>query len=264
MKPSALSQRPSPEPSFRRLGIGRAWGLVCSTAFALLAAAESVSNNNLWINYAGDHPVQGGPWGIHLESQWRRSDFGGGWQQILLRPGVNYTINRAWSVSAGYAWVETHPYSSLPIPHEFPENRIWEQVVFAHGGLGLEWSHRLRLEQRFIGQMAFDNGDWDVASWRYENRIRYLLRTTLPISRSGRWYLTLWDEVFFNFGSNVSGNDFDQNRVFFGLGCKLTDTTRLEVGYMEQTLQRRGGAIWENNHTLALWLMSRWPFGKGE
>ena len=51
---------------------------------------------------------------------------------------------------------------------------------------------------------------------------------------------------------------------FIGIGRKLTETTRLEVGFMEQTLQRRGGGIWENIHTVAVWLMSKWPFGRGQ
>lgn len=226
------------------------------------ARAESVSNNNLWLNYAGDHPVAGGPWGIHMETQFRRSDFGGGWQQILVRPGVNYAINPSLSVSAGYAWAQTHPYSDLPIPHEFPEHRIWEQAVYTRPALGLDWTYRVRLEQRFLGQMSYQDGDWDVATWRYENRIRFMVRLTRKLGAKGLWYVALSDEVFVNFGSNVYGNVFDQNRAFIGIGHRLTPTTAIETGFMEQTIQRRGGFIWENNHTLGVWLISRWPFGK--
>jgi hypothetical protein len=112
--------------------------------------------------------------------------------------------------------------------------------------------------------MARDAGagdDFELANWRYENRIRYLLRTNIPLTANGQTYLALWDEVFFNFGQNVSGNDFDQNRAFIGIGHKLTDTTRVEIGYMEQTLNRRGGSIREDNHTITVWLISKWPFG---
>ena len=44
-------------------------------------------------------------------------------------------------------------------------------------------------------------------------------------------------------------------------GFKFPTNTKLEIGFMEQTVQRRGGAVWENNHTAAVWLMSKWPFG---
>ena len=226
------------------------------------------SNSNLWVNYVGDHPIAGSPWGLHLEVQNRRSDSGRDWQQLLLRPGVNYTLNPNLSFSAGYAYVKTYPYGDHPAAHEFPEHRAWEQVVYTGKALGLEWQNRLRLEQRWIGEMKNSSAGWDVNRWRYENRIRYMLRTTVPLTESKKTYLTLWDEVFVNFGSNVAGNFFDQNRAFVGVGRKLTDTTRVELGFMEQTLQKRHPSsatpqIWEHNHTISVWVLSKWPFGKG-
>ena len=103
--------------------------------------------------------------------------------------------------------------------------------------------------------------DWDVGNWRYENRIRYMLRATIPLSEDKKTYLAVSDEVMVNFASNVSGNFFDQNRAFIGIGHKISEHTRMEVGYLEQTIQRRGGAIWENNHTIGIWFMTKWPFG---
>jgi hypothetical protein len=60
----------------------------------------------------------------------------------------------------------------------------------------------------------------------------------------------------------VKGNHFDQNRAYPGPGRKVSDTLRVELGFMEQTLQKRGGKIWEYNHTAGIWITSRWPFGK--
>ena len=221
------------------------------------------SNANLWINYVGDHPFTAeSPWGLHLEMQNRRSDFGDEWQQLLVRPGVNYQISPTLSASAGWAYVRTYPYGDFPVVTEFPEHRAWQQLQHQFRFLGLEWTQRLRLEQRWIGEMALTPGStesYDFANWRYENRLRYLLRTNIPLGENGKTYLTLWDEVFFNFGSNVSGNDFDQNRAFIGIGRKLTANTRLEMGYMEQTVRRRGGQIREDNHTLTVWLSSKAP-----
>lgn len=243
---------------------------ILSISFAALSligsawAADDLhdSNGNLWLNYVGDHPLFGSPLGVHLEVQNRRAEMGDEWQQLLIRPGLNYQISPSLSVSAGWAYVKTYRYGDYPAAHDFPEHRAWEQAVYTHTGLGLDWTHRLRLEQRWIGEMKETDGDWDVANWRYENRIRYMLRTTIPLTKSKRTYLALWDEVFINFGENVKGNVFDQNRAFIGIGQKLTDTTRLEIGFMEQTLQRRGGNIWENNHTASVWLTSKLPLGK--
>ena len=235
--------------------------LLASTT--LPAADRSDSNGHLWLNYVGDRPIGNSPWGVHLETQLRRADFGGDWQQFMLRPGINYAFTPKLNATLGYAYVETHPYGDYPALDVFPEHRIWQQLSYTHQAFSLEWQHRFRLEQRFIGELgANGGGGFDVVNHRYENRFRYMLRTTVPLTSDKKTYLALWDEVFFNFGRNVSGNDFDQNRAFIGLGRKLTDTTRLEVGFLEQTVQRRGGTIWENNHTVAVWLLSKWPFGK--
>jgi len=239
----------------------------------LLAAAASVliqaqaadledHNAHVWLSYIGDHPVAGSPWGAHLEAQVRRSELGDGWQQLLIRPGVNYALNERVAFSAGYCFVETHRYGDYPALDDFPEHRIWEQVTVSVPWLGLTWANRFRLEQRYIGELRpVPTGGLAVGNYRYENRFRYLLRTTVPLGASGNYYLVAWDEVFINFGSEVKGNTFDQNRAFVGLGRKLGKHFKVEAGFMEQTIQRRLGRIWEHNHTLAIYLASNAPFG---
>jgi hypothetical protein len=74
--------------------------------------------------------------------------------------------------------------------------------------------------------------------------------------------VALYDEVFVNFGKNVTGNIFDQNRAYAAIGYNVTKTNRLEVGFMEQTLQQRNGRIIENNHTLMVAWYSTTLFGR--
>jgi len=223
------------------------------------AADQHADNYNLWLNYVGDHPLFGSPWGLHLEVQNRLSDWGDDSQQLLVRPGINYAISPTLSVSAGWAYVKTFPYGDLPVDHEFDEHRAWEQVLYKAKFLGLEWQHRMRLEQRWIEEL---DKEGTTTNWRGENRFRYLLRTNIPLSSDKKTYLALWNEVFLNFGGNILKNHFDQNRAFIGIGHQFSADTRLEVGFMEQTIQRRGGDKWENNHTPSIWLTSKMPFGK--
>ena len=188
--------------------------VVCMLSFAK-AADQHADNYNLWLNYVGDHPLFGTPWGVHLEIQNRREDWGDEWQQLLIRPGINYTISPTVTVSAGYGYVKTYPYGDLPVDFEFDEHRIWEQLIWKKNFLGLEWQHRFRLEQRWIEEQ---DEAGDTTNWRGENRFRYMLRTSIPLTEDKKTYLALWDEVFFNFGSNVSMNYLDQNRAFIGIG----------------------------------------------
>lgn len=236
--------------------------LMALLGFSSTAKADRQdSNGHLWLGYIGDHPWKDSPWGLHLEAQARWSELGQQEQQYLIRPGINYQLTKQTAFSLGYAHIKSYPYGDFPAIHEFPEHRFWQQVSHQATWLGLDWTHRLRLEQRWIGEMARDlEGRWDVENWREENRLRYMLRATLPLVPSKETYLFCSNEIFLNFGKQVQGNEFDQNRAFVGIGHKLTPTTRLELGYMEQTIQRRGGSIWEHNHTLVCWLMSNHPF----
>jgi hypothetical protein len=229
-----------------------------------VSKAATADNQHLWLNYVGDHPVAGGPWGVHLEAQNRVSDWGKDWQQLLLRPGVNYQFNPNLSASVGYGFVRTYPYGELPVPHRFDEHRIWEQLQYKQELLGLKWTHRFRLEQRWIEELQkLPDGRYQTENWRGEQRFRYLLRTEFPLTADKRLYLPVWNEAFFNFGPNILGNHFDQNRAFVGLGWQVAKHLRMETGYLEQTVHRRGGKNWEHNHTISVWLSSNLPFFDG-
>lgn len=228
-----------------------------------LASAETDDNGSLWLNYFGDHPVAETPWALHLDMQVRRADYGRVWQQFLVQPGIVYDINEKVKVAGGYGFMETHPYGDHPVPFDFPEHRIWEQISFTSKLLGVDWQHRFRLEQRFLGTpdgtpagLLVENYDY-----RFENRFRYRLQTVLPLRCLGDagYYLRVYDEVFLNFGGDVARNHFDQNRAYIGVGRPIQKHFRVELGFMEHLLQQRNGEIWENNHTLMFSIISGQP-----
>lgn len=76
-------------------------------------------------------------------------------------------------------------------------------------------------------------------------------------------YLSLMDECFASFGSNITTNVFDQNRAFVGIGFVIPKLGRLELGYLNQTINKDYGSVLEDgenrviskrevNHTLSL------------
>ncbi|MEW5975651.1 MAG: DUF2490 domain-containing protein [Acidobacteriota bacterium] len=232
-----------------------------STASAQTPGRVSDHNANGWFMYFGDHPL-GDRWGIHLEGQWRRHEVVKRWQQLLLRPGVNFRVNEHISVTGGYAFVETHPYGDFPARSRFPEHRLFQQVILRQPlAAKVSLQHRYRLEQRFLGVIAAGGTPPKVESWRFENRFRYLLRADLPFGPSG-WYLGLYDEIFVNFGKNAAANLFDQNRAYGAVGKKLGEHFKLEVGYLNQIVAQRSGRVLEFNHTLQVGLISVLPFRK--
>ena len=235
--------------------------LLTVLAFPLAAATDD--NANAWFMYFGDHPIAKTRWGIHLEGQWRRTDVGLKWQQLLLRPGVNFQLHRKVVLTAGYGFIDTHRYGDFPVAAGFPEHRFFEQATVTQRIGKLDFANRFRLEQRELGVMAQQpDGTYRRASWRHENRVRYQLRTNIPLPfAEKKYYISIYDEIFFNFGKNVANNVFDQNRAYIALGRNLPKQTRVEVGFMEQTVQQRSGLVFEHNHTLQISIISRLPFG---
>lgn len=230
-----------------------------------LAFGQTAQDHNAhaWLMYFGDHPVSP-KWGLHLEAQVRRAKVGATWQQLLLRPGVNYKVNDHLMLTGGYAYVRTVPYGAYPSAAVFPEHRFWEQALIKHKVGRVTLQHRLRQEQRLVGIVP--GRDAEVDDWQSRHRFRYMLRGDIPLPIGGkkRFGIGLYDEFFVQFGANRGPQALDQNRAYAALTYKITPNNRFEVGYLHQYIPQRNGRIFEHNHTLQFALFSTSPFGRGK
>lgn len=226
----------------------------------LLAADDRKVDNNAhgWYNYFGDHPFGSSKWGAHLEGQYRRHDVITSWQQLLLRPGINYEVNSLLMLTAGYGFIRSYPYGDYPTGvAATPEHRIWQQAWLRYRTGKVRWTTRLRFENRFLGSTNRATGE---TNYRYENRFRGWQQIRVPLSE--RTYFTAYDEIWFYVKPYVSSSAFDQNRAYAALGVTLDPAWRFEVGYMNQAVLQRSGSVLESNHTLMVSLFSTAPFGK--
>ena len=230
---------------------------------------EKTYNQNAWLMYFGDHKFSR-KFGIHLEAQLRRSDWGKNPQQLLLRTGINYHPSNAIFYTVGYCFVETYPYGNFPVKDAYPEHRLWEQMQIKSTLKTVEWISRFRLEQRFSQLPVFipASSSYEPGDAVYTNRFRLLNRFSHALTgksiQDRSWYVTMYDEFLLNFGKNVAANFFDQNRLYFALGYKIPKLGRLELGYLEQTIFKSDGIKIENNHTLQVGLSSNLDFYKSK
>lgn len=174
-------------------------------------------------------------WALHAEYQWRRENGFKNWQQSLLRIGTNYKINDNVIVHAGYAWVESFPYGKYPIANNgtFPEHRIYEQLTLRQPINKFLFTHRFRIEQRWVGRVKAGTNR-EIEEWLFLNRFRYQFRTQYNFNKY--WYSAVADEVFIGAGKNVGVNIFDQNRLFLLAGYKLNKNFAIEAGYFNQVI----------------------------
>ncbi|MBM3416390.1 MAG: DUF2490 domain-containing protein [Bacteroidetes bacterium] len=182
-------------------------------------------------------------WSLHLEYQWRRDEGLKNWQQSLLRIGANYKINDNVTAHLGYGWIETFSYGDFPIANNgtFPEHRIYEQISFRQPVNKFLFTHRFRIEQRWLGRVkAGTVGNREIEDWFFLHRFRYQFRMqrSMWAKNDKQLYAAAADEIFIGAGKNLGVNIFDQNRIFLLLGYKLNKNLSIEGGYMNQTLQQ--------------------------
>jgi hypothetical protein len=222
--------------------------LAAPTAWAQTESGRLQDHNaHAWLMYFSDARLLE-RWGVHTEAQLRRSELGASSQQNFVRLGGNYYVSPRLMLTAGYAYALTYPYGDYPVASRFPEHRIYQQVLLRDALGRVQFTHRYRLEQRWVRFAGAED-------YTYLNRTRYQLRLTVPLgparqTQPGTPYIAAYDEVFVNFGRNVARNTFDQNRAYLALGFQVSKATSLEAGYLHQLVQQGNGTVFEHNHTL--------------
>jgi len=180
-------------------------------------------------------------WSLHLEYQWRRADGLKNRQQSLLRIGANYKLNDYITAHLGYGWIETFPYGDYPIASAgtFPEHRIYEQLSFRQPVNKWIFTHRFRIEQRWLGKVK-SGTDREIEDWIFLHRFRYQFRMQHPlwVKYDKQLYAAVADEIFIGAGKNLGVNIFDQNRILLIAGYKFNNNFSMEAGYINQTLQQ--------------------------
>ena len=218
--------------------------LSCLGVRPALAQVNRIDDFNAvgWYVYQGDHGL-GPRWAVHTEAQVRRVHLITDPQQLLLRGGLTFKVLPRLKVGGGYTFLNTYTYGAHPVADDgaYPEQRFYEDVQLSDslGRVGL--THRLRLEQRYVGVPGASGPLNNSAVWSRQNRIRYQLAITLPLQGrtldDGEWYLTAFDEVFLNFGREITTNVFNQNRIAGGLGYRFQENFSIELQYLSQITQ---------------------------
>ncbi len=219
--------------------------LLAGLATALIGTpAHARNDTQAWGSVIATGPVRGNLF-VWLEAQARGTDDVGGGSQFIVRPAIGARIAPDAHAIAGYAYIRTDPEGGRITN----EHRLWQQVQSAvvrrNNGTPLVIS-RTRLEQRMLeGQ--------DDTGWRLQQSVRL----QVPIAREGTVQAVAFTEGFINLNSTRWGarDGVDQWRTFVGIGVPVAPRMRLEPGYLNQHVFRRG-EDW-TNHVLSVTLLVR-------
>ena len=182
------------------------------------------SNLGNWLIHFGNKKIKSN-WNWHHEVQYRNYNVIGDLEQLLLRTGFGYNLSeRNNNLLLGYAFILGQNY--IPGADDklsISEHRIFQQFLTRHNVNRALLQHRYRFEQRFT-------------ETNLRLRLRYFLSLNYPLNNSeltGKtFYLSVYNEIFVNTLESI----FDRNRLYGGLGYKLNEKLRLELGYMSQFL----------------------------
>ncbi len=212
--------------------------------FTMLAKVCAAQSNTIgWLASFNTIKLEG-KWSVHTDVQFRSTHQLEHMNQILIRPGINYQLNKKMIVSGGYAY--THVRAVVAGESGYiADHRIWEQFMYNHRIKPIYTQHRFRLEQRFLTKPVLENGKVKGGKDFYANRFRYFIRNIFPLQNKATFtkgaFVALQNEVFLNFGNteNVNGKVFDQNRLYGAVGYRLAKQFDVEAGYMYQFVQGR-------------------------
>jgi hypothetical protein len=239
-------------------------GILTCAALPSVALAQpwvTRQQDALWTGVFIDEPISKRT-ALWFDGSWRRMDFGDKPQQLLLRPGVQFTLTSGVRVAAGYAYIATAPYGSLPAANATREQRTWQQLTLSHKGGPVAFSHRYRLEQRWIHPLLAVAGsdEREAGPTSYQNRLRYMPRAQANLGSlkvNTRPVIGfVWDELLMPLGGPNQTLTVGQNRATAGIGIPMSSRTRVEVGYMNLYNAFAARRSNEVNHTL--WLSWHW------
>ncbi len=197
-----------------------------------------------WIGYFGNQKISK-KWNFHNEIQYRNYNLLGDINQILIRAGVGYDLSKNNNnLLLGYAFVQSQSYEIPPKKKQSTdENRLFQQFLHRNRFKKNYFAHRIRLEERFIGDL-------------FKCRLRYLISLNRPINKKElikrAIYLSSSNEIFLN----DRGDTFDRNRLAIGMGYVINQYTRIETGFMIQFLPGN------NQKQIQLSLINNVPFSK--
>jgi hypothetical protein len=181
------------------------------------------SNNvGTWFVYFGNQKIND-KWNIQSDFQYRDYRFLGQRNQFLARAGLGYNLKpQNHNLLLGYAYIATDAYDEFDNNTSTKiEHRIYQQYLYKNKVGANSLTHRFRLEERF-----FPN--------EFGLRARYFISLQKPLGSKtiakGNTYLSAYNELFVD----IKDPKFDRNRLYGGLGYGITESLRIESGYMIQ------------------------------
>ncbi|WP_018342636.1 DUF2490 domain-containing protein [Cytophaga aurantiaca] len=150
--------------------------------------------------------------------------------QLYIQPSVIYKFSPDFNVAASYTYQRNNPltgdYSN--------EHRLWQQCIFSKSLKKTRITNRFRFEERFIQNR-------ETGEYPFSTRLRYQLGLNLPLQGKTldvkEFYFNAYNEFYFSL-TGAKNAIYSENWTYSGIGYKMSNATKLEMGYLLQIAAR--------------------------
>jgi len=213
--------------------------LVSLGLFLSFNAFTQVEESKLgsWYMYFYNVNFEESNFGVQGDFQYRNWNTIGDLEQLMLRSGVTYKAdNSSVLFTLGYANITTVTPGERS--STINESRIYQEALFGQKILQrVHLTHRFRYEQRWVESQDFRT------RFRYNLFINVGLNSKELLPKT--FYTAFYNELFIN-GERDTGLGkvelFDRNRTYFGLGYIISNSSKVQLGWMRQETE-----VWTKN-----------------
>lgn len=216
--------------------------LLTTVAFADASFAQTVTkgNVNTWFLLLNRFDLSD-KFAITNELHERTGDLLQDQATFIFRPSVDYKLNGAVELSAGYSYIRSSPYAPYSLPISRDEHNIWEQAFIKQKVGNVTLAHRFRLEHRFVGHIdapTTPGGDFTINGSDYSNRFRYRFILSFDIAKfkqgTQALFFNSFDELWINQSNNLMPSSFARNWIYTGLGYRFSKSFNIQLAHMHQ------------------------------
>jgi hypothetical protein len=217
--------------------------ILCGLSAQSQSEKPVITGNDAWFLQLSRYHIND-KWMVSNELHLRRHQWLKEKEQFVFRPAVNFTPVRGITFTTGYSYLLTAPYGPFSFMDvSVPESNIWQEVTLQNNFWDrLNFLHRLRLEERWVGVPSQVNNEWVIDDYTYANRFRYRLTSRFDILRfndNQALYASLFDEIWIHLNNQLKPRSFDKNWMYGGLGYRLNENLQFEVAYLDQWIVRQ-------------------------
>lgn len=231
--------------------------------FTVAQVKSTSEEEQIWLGYLNQTRFSK-RWGVWVDAHLRtKENTFSGLSQAIIRPGLTYYLTDDAKFTAAYAFINHFPADNHKNISQ-PEHRPWQQFQWHTKYPKVKLMQWFRLEERF--RRKIKNDDELADGYTFNWRLRYNILSQFPLNKKrfqpGTFSLAVSNEVFVNFGKQITYNYFDQNRFFAGFHYHVNKHDNLQFGYMNVFQQLASGNRYRSLHTARIFYFHNLNFYK--